>query len=186
MSITSTAFEHLSPVWPHYTPIIVDHASGCYIYDQDGQAYLDFTSGIGVTNTGHCHPRVVQAIQQQAGLLLHGQANIVTHRPMLELVDELRTIVDPAHGRLLLQQLRRRSGGRGRQAGPPRHRTPQCDRLPGQLPRAHGGHHVADHLQDHLPGRLPATDARSGGLHLIPYAFRYGWSEAETVPVVPG
>jgi 4-aminobutyrate aminotransferase len=54
---------------------------------------LDFACGIGVTNTGHCHPKVVQAIRDQAGSLIHGQANLVTHKPMLELVDELRTIV---------------------------------------------------------------------------------------------
>jgi 4-aminobutyrate aminotransferase len=48
-----------------------------------------------VTNTGHCHPRVVEAIQKQAGLLIHGQANIVIHKPMLELVEELKTIVNP-------------------------------------------------------------------------------------------
>lgn len=57
---------------------------------------MDFTCGIGVTNTGHCHPKVVEAIRQQAGLLLHGQANLVTHKPMLELVDQLRTIVHPS------------------------------------------------------------------------------------------
>lgn len=94
MTITPDTFSHLSPVWTHYTPIVVECARGCYLYDQDGNAFLDFTCGIGVTNTGHCHPRVVEAIQKQAGLLLHGQANIVTHKPMLELVEELRGIVD--------------------------------------------------------------------------------------------
>ena len=86
-------FEHLSPVWTHHTDIIVDHAEGSYIYATDGRKILDFACGIGVTNTGHCHPKVVEAIRAQAGLLLHGQANLVTHKPMLELVDELRTIV---------------------------------------------------------------------------------------------
>ncbi len=86
-------FKHLSPVWTHYSDIIVDHAEGCYLYATDGRKVLDFTCGIGVTNTGHCHPRVVEAIQKQAGLLIHGQANLVTHKPMLELVAELRTIV---------------------------------------------------------------------------------------------
>ena len=86
-------FEHLSPVWSHYSDIIVDHAEGSYIYATDGRKILDFTCGIGVTNTGHCHPKVVQAIRDQAGLLIHGQANLVTHKPMLELVDELRTLV---------------------------------------------------------------------------------------------
>jgi 4-aminobutyrate aminotransferase len=83
----------LSPVWTHYTDIIVDRAEGSYIYATDGRKILDFTCGIGVTNTGHCHPKVVEAIRNQAGLLLHGQANLVIHKPMLELVEELRTIV---------------------------------------------------------------------------------------------
>ena len=86
---------YLSPVWTHYTPIIVDHAQGAYIYDLEGNAYLDFTCGIAVTNTGHCHPKVVEAIQRQAGQLLHGQVNIVVHKPLLELVDVLRTILPP-------------------------------------------------------------------------------------------
>jgi 4-aminobutyrate aminotransferase len=87
---------NLSPVWTRIFSIEADHAQGCFIYDVHGNKYLDFTCGIGVTNTGHCHPRVVEAIQKQAGLLIHGQANIVIHKPMLELVSELKTIVNPA------------------------------------------------------------------------------------------
>lgn len=49
-----------------------------------------------MTNTGHCHPKVVEAIRKQAGILIHGQANIVIHKPMLELVSELKTVVNPA------------------------------------------------------------------------------------------
>lgn len=87
------AAQNLSPVWPHYTDILVDHAAGAYIYDVDGRRYLDFTCGIAVTNTGHCHPRIVRAAQEQCAKLIHGQANILYHRPMLQLVEELRTIV---------------------------------------------------------------------------------------------
>lgn len=86
---------HLSPVWYRYTDLVAARGEGCYIYDRQGNRYLDFTSGIGVTNTGHCHPKVVQAIQEQAGRLLHGQVNIIHHEPLLELVQELRTIVPP-------------------------------------------------------------------------------------------
>lgn len=96
MNLYSENFPHLSPVWTHYTPIVVDHAKGCYVYDDQNQAYLDFTCGIGVTNTGHCHPKVVAAIREQAGKILHAQANILVHQPMLELVQELRTIVHPS------------------------------------------------------------------------------------------
>jgi 4-aminobutyrate aminotransferase len=88
--------QNLSPVWSRIFSIEADHAQGCYIYDINGNKYLDFTCGIAVTNTGHCHPRVVEAIQKQAGLFIHGQVNIVIHKPMLELISELKTIINPA------------------------------------------------------------------------------------------
>lgn len=87
--------QYLSPVWARYTDVLVDRGEGACLYAVDGRTYLDFTCGIGVTNTGHCHPRVVAAIREQAGLLLHGQANIVYHKPMLELVGALREVVPP-------------------------------------------------------------------------------------------
>ncbi len=89
-------FPHMSPVWSRIFPIEAERAEGSYIYATDGRQYLDFTCGIGVTNTGHCHPKVVEAIRQQAGLFLHAQANIVVHQPMLQLIDELRKIVPPS------------------------------------------------------------------------------------------
>lgn len=89
------SISHISPAWPCLTEIVAERGEGCYIHGRDGQTYLDFTSGIGVTNTGHCHPRVVEAVRAQAGRLLHGQANIVLHPPLLELIAELRTIVPP-------------------------------------------------------------------------------------------
>jgi len=83
----------MSPVWSRIFDIQAERAEGSYVYATDGKKYLDFTCGIGVTNTGHCHPRVVAAIREQAGLFLHAQANIVVHKPMVQLIDELRQIV---------------------------------------------------------------------------------------------
>ena len=83
----------LSPVWARYTSIVAERAAGCYIYDEDGRRYLDFSSGIGVVNTGHCHPRVVAAAQEQTATLIHGQANIVYHKPMLRLAERLARVV---------------------------------------------------------------------------------------------
>ncbi len=88
-------FPHMSPVWSRIFPIRADRAEGCYIFAEDGKKYLDFTCGIGVTNTGHCHPKVVAAIREQAGLFLHAQVNIIVHKPMMELIEELRTVVPP-------------------------------------------------------------------------------------------
>ena len=96
MTANREAYDHLSPVWIHYTPVVASRAEGCFIYDQSGTAFLDFTCGIAVTNTGHCHPKVVEAIRKQAGLMLHGQVNIAVHESLLELIDQLRTIVHPS------------------------------------------------------------------------------------------
>ncbi|MBI3361678.1 MAG: aminotransferase class III-fold pyridoxal phosphate-dependent enzyme [Chloroflexi bacterium] len=84
---------HLSPVWSRTATLVAERGEGAYLYTTDGKRYLDFTCGIGVTNTGHAHPRVVQAIQAQAAKLLHGQANIVYHKPMIQLAEELLTVV---------------------------------------------------------------------------------------------
>ena len=89
-------FPHMAPVWTRIFNFVADRAEGSYIYTDDGRKLLDFTCGIGVTNTGHCHPKVVEAIREQAGLFLHAQANLVIHKPMLQLIEELRTIVPPA------------------------------------------------------------------------------------------
>ncbi|GAB4468708.1 MAG: aminotransferase class III-fold pyridoxal phosphate-dependent enzyme [Anaerolineales bacterium] len=85
--------SHLSPVWVPYTQIVSEKAEGCWVYDINGDKYLDFTCGIGVTNTGHCHPAVVKAIQEQAAKFIHAQMNLVKHKPIIELIEELRTIV---------------------------------------------------------------------------------------------
>lgn len=84
---------HLSPVWKRHFDILAERGSGPYLYAADGRKFLDFTSGIGVTNTGHCHPKVVEAIRGQAEKLLHGQANIVKHIPMLALAERLADVV---------------------------------------------------------------------------------------------
>ncbi len=84
---------HLSPVWTRLSNILVERGEGACLYDTAGRRYLDFTCGIAVTNTGHCHPKVVAAIQAQAARLLHGQINIVYHRPILDLIGELLTVV---------------------------------------------------------------------------------------------
>ncbi|MBI3162293.1 MAG: aminotransferase class III-fold pyridoxal phosphate-dependent enzyme [Chloroflexi bacterium] len=83
----------MTPAWSRIFNFVAERAEGAYIYTDDGKKLLDFTSGIGVANTGHCHPKVVEAIREQAGLFLHAQANIVIHKPMLHLIEELRTIV---------------------------------------------------------------------------------------------
>jgi len=52
-------------------PIVADRGEGCRLWDVDGKVYLDFLAGVAVNNLGHCHPKVVAALQEQAGRLLH-------------------------------------------------------------------------------------------------------------------
>ena len=80
-------------VWARYTDVDADHGEGSWLIAQDGTRYLDYTSGIGVANTGHAHPRVVAAIREQAGKLLHAQQNIVYHEPGLRLYERLATML---------------------------------------------------------------------------------------------
>jgi 4-aminobutyrate aminotransferase len=89
-------FPHMAPAWSRIFNFVADRAEGSYIYTDDGRKLLDFTCGIGVTNTGHCHPKVVEAIREQAGNFIHAQANIVIHKPMLQLIEELRKITPPS------------------------------------------------------------------------------------------
>lgn len=86
------SFQKLSPVWSHLTTLQPVDAEGIYFYDAHGNQYIDFTSGIGVTNTGHCHPRIVKAIQEQAQKLIFGQMNIVIPPPALDLAETLNSV----------------------------------------------------------------------------------------------
>nr|WP_246625261.1 aspartate aminotransferase family protein [Fictibacillus nanhaiensis] len=68
-------------------------AEGCYYYGLDGKQYLDFTSGIATANTGHRHPRVVQAIKEAADHLVHGPSGVIMYESILKLADELTHVL---------------------------------------------------------------------------------------------
>jgi 4-aminobutyrate aminotransferase len=83
----------LSPLLKQATPVIAARGEGVYLYDESGRRHLDFTAGIGVTSTGHCHPRVVEAAQKQVATLIHGQYTTVMHRPLLTLAERLGEVL---------------------------------------------------------------------------------------------
>jgi 4-aminobutyrate aminotransferase len=92
----AASISHVSSVWTHLGDKVLVRGEGTYVWDQDGRRYLDFTSGIGVANTGHCHPRVVEAVREQASRALHLQANVgFVHEPMVRLIVALREIAPP-------------------------------------------------------------------------------------------
>lgn len=87
-----TRVPHLSLNWHPAADLVVTQAQGCQMFDADGRRFLDFTAGIGVVNTGHCHPTVVAAIEKQARSLLHSQSYIALHPSLLVLVEKLAAI----------------------------------------------------------------------------------------------
>jgi len=89
----SVIMAELSPVLRQATPVVAARGEGVHLYDENGRRYLDFTAGIGVTSTGHCHPRVVAAARRQVGELIHGQYTTVLHRPLLQLTEQLGEVL---------------------------------------------------------------------------------------------
>lgn len=65
---------------------------GSWLVDTEGKRYLDFSSGIGVTNLGHCHPRLVKVVQNQAAQLWHGQSFFGITKAMTDMLHELETV----------------------------------------------------------------------------------------------
>ena len=76
--------------------IFVERAEGTRLWDLDGKEYLDFTSGIGVLNTGHRHPHIVRAVQQQLDRLMHTCFQVTMYEPYVELVARLCALVGAA------------------------------------------------------------------------------------------
>lgn len=86
---------HLSDVWFRATDLEVVSGSGCTVTTVDGDEYLDFTAGIAVANTGHCHPRVVDAIREQATRFIHSQVNCYRNPLLYTLADRLAGVCPP-------------------------------------------------------------------------------------------
>ena len=80
---------YVSPSYTRYYPLVVEKARGLWIHDVDGNLFLDFTAGIAVCATGHCHPRVVKAIKEQADQLLHMSGTDFYYRPQIVLAEKL-------------------------------------------------------------------------------------------------
>lgn len=82
----------LSPAWGHLNRSPIVRGEGVYIYDTMGKRFIDFTCGIGVTATGHCHPKIVSAIRQQAAQLIFGQINCMIPETTLRYAEALRSV----------------------------------------------------------------------------------------------
>jgi 4-aminobutyrate aminotransferase len=89
---SSSPTSHLSGVWFKVTDLQVTSGRGCRVSATDGHEYLDFAAGIAVNSTGHSHPKVVQAIAEQAARFIHAQTNVFTHDLLEPLAERLAEV----------------------------------------------------------------------------------------------
>jgi 4-aminobutyrate aminotransferase len=166
----------LSPILKQATPVVVDHALGSWIHATDGRSYLDFTTGIGVTSTGHCHPKVVQAAREQVGKIIHAQYTTLMHTPLLELTEKLGEVLPSSLDSVFYAN----SGSEAVEA------SIRLARMATGRPNIvafHGGFHGRTVAAASLT--TAGTKFRSGfspimgGVHIapFPYALRYGWDQ---------
>lgn len=170
----------LSPSLPREYPLVALRGKGQWIEDIDGNEYLDFTSGIAVCNTGHCHPDIVRAIQEQAAQLIHMCGSDFYHLPMIRIAERLAAI---APGTFEKRVLLANSGAEAVEAG-------------FKLSRWHSGRDKAIAFLGAFHGRtmgalsLTASKAvqRKGfssfvpGIHHVPYAHCYRCAFRLTYP----
>jgi len=168
----------LSPLLKQATPVLAARGEGVYLYDTDGRRHLDFTAGIGVTGTGHCHPRVVEAAQRQVGRLIHGQYTTVMHEPLLRLTEALGEVLPPGLDSLFFLN----SGSEAVEASVrlARHATGRQNivvfhgsfhgRTMGAAALTTAGTKFREGIGPLMPGAAIAP---------FPQAYRYGWDEEE-------
>ncbi len=83
--------QFVSPSYPRAYPFVMDHGKGVKVWDVDGNEFLDFAAGIAVVATGHSHPKVVKAIQEQAEKFIHISSDFY-HENWVDLAEQLNRI----------------------------------------------------------------------------------------------
>lgn len=172
--------NNLSPVWTHLTHTNVVRGEGIYLYDEEGNQYTDFTSGIGVTNTGHSHPKITKAIQEQASKLLFGQMNCVIPDKAIELSEKLDKVTPPHINRFFFSN----SGAEATEA---------CVKLAKAATGRtntivfqgsfHGRTHLAMAMTTSKTVYRHKFQPLPGGIFVapFPYHYQYGWTENDAV-----
>lgn len=176
--MTAHRSGHLSPLLKQATNVHAERGEGVYLFDTDGRRYLDFTAGIGVTSTGHCHPKVVAAAQEQVGKLIHGQYTTIMHKPLEDLSARLAEKMPGAIDTIFYA-----SAGTEAAEGVMRlmrHATGRPN-----IVVFHGGFHGrtmgAASMTTSGTAYTAGLQPTMGGVIVAPFpnTFRYGWSEDE-------
>jgi 4-aminobutyrate aminotransferase len=84
--------KFISPSYMRPHPVVIERGEGAWVWDVDGNKFLDFSTGIAVCSTGHCHPDVVRSLQEQAELLLHMSSSDFCYPSLVKLAKKLAEI----------------------------------------------------------------------------------------------
>ncbi|MCD6263843.1 aminotransferase class III-fold pyridoxal phosphate-dependent enzyme, partial [Candidatus Bathyarchaeota archaeon] len=79
----------ISPSYARFYPLVIESGRGCIVKDVDGNEFIDFNSGLAVLNVGHCHPRVMEAIREQAEKFLHYSHTDFYYEQAIRLAEKL-------------------------------------------------------------------------------------------------
>src|SRR5262245_10355923 len=91
--IVDSDHRYISPSYTRSYPLVAKSAKGAIVEDVDGNRFLDFSAGIAVCSTGHCHPDVVRAIQKQAESLIHMSGTDFYYAQMPEMAMKLESLI---------------------------------------------------------------------------------------------
>ncbi|HET9130908.1 MAG TPA: acetyl ornithine aminotransferase family protein [Terriglobia bacterium] len=92
-AIIESDHRNISPSYTRSYPLVAERASGAIVEDSDGNHFLDFSAGIAVVSTGHCHPDIVRVIQDQAAALIHMSGTDFYYRQMPDLASKLSSLI---------------------------------------------------------------------------------------------
>src|SRR5574342_140606 len=99
---------YISPSYTRSYPLVAKRGRGVVVEDVDGNEFLDFSAGIAVVSTGHCHPEVVAAIQKQAADLIHMSGTDFYYENMVTLAERLSQIAPRSEERRVGKECRSR------------------------------------------------------------------------------
>lgn len=170
---------HLSPLLQQATDVLAVRGEGVYVFDPDGRRYLDFTAGIGVTSTGHCHPKVVAAAQKQVATIIHAQYTTVMHPWLLELSDRLVARLPDGMDAVFFANAGSESVEAALRLARHATRRPNIVVFQGSF---HGRTLGAASLTTSRTTFTSGLQPIMGGVAVapFPYAYRYGWDEDTT------
>src|SRR5437899_6020087 len=92
MDLETRARKVFPAVRGHYTWLTVERGKGSWLHTTDGRRVLDLTCGIAVTAVGHAHPRVVKAVTDQVGKLMHISAGVAKYESNVALAEALASV----------------------------------------------------------------------------------------------